>query len=153
MERVYLEVPLLYSSSMRTYFAACMFSVNAMRHVRSLTARTSQLLQYNTIISASQYAKYYFSLRHAVRQHMQDSLQHVAHPGTLARGVSAFNCAHDSREQHSIPLGGSMRDADNFRSKYFIAINVPGAARLQEQSAKVLPQEGSQFSQEYATSL
>ena len=45
-----------------------MFTV---RNINRMERSILQLLEYNTIISASQYAQYYFSLRHEVRQHAE----------------------------------------------------------------------------------
>ena len=56
-------------------------------------------------------------------------------------------------------VGGGRAAQDNFRSKYFMALNVPGAARLQEQSAVVgqsngIPQSASGYGEHMlATSL
>ena len=88
-----------------------------------------KLLEYNTIISSSQYAQYYFSLRHAV---------------PAPRGARGDENGSDSRESSSHGGVGGKTDApsagspnDNFRSKYFMAIAVAGSSRLQEQSAAV----------------
>ena len=92
----------------------------------------SQLLQYNTIISASQYAKYYFSLRHSVRVPSRVSAAEV--PG---EGMPAGDDVQIADASGRMPGSSNTaeRAGDNFRSKYFMAINVPSSARLQEQSA------------------
>ena len=98
-----------------------------------------QLLQYNTIISSSQYAQYYFSLRHAAKQ---------AASGRGADRTDSRN-SRDSPMKAMGPAAAAPTSApgappgasrDNFRSKYFMAINVPSAARLQDKSAAVAQQ-------------
>jgi len=113
-----------------------------LRNVNRMERAYLQLLQYNTIISSSQYAQYYFSLRHAAKQ------------AASGRGVDRehSNNSRGSRDSPMKAMGpaaaaptsapgappGASRD--NFRSKYFMAINVPSAARLQDKSAAVAQQ-------------
>lgn len=105
------------------------------RNINSMERAYLQLLEYNTIISASQYAQYYFSLRHAVRQHdSTSSARNPAGGSTLVPGNQKVPSAGTI-----VPTAG--QGTDNFRSKYFMAINVPGAVRLEEQSA-ALAQNG-----------
>ena len=171
-----------------------------------------QLLDYNTIISPSQYATYYFSLRAASRQQEQAERSRQGSRADLSQLLdSPYASRRDSRlasldaSRHELegvlrgprpPRGGSgagggsgaelgvdwagaaagehspkkatahapaaaaaaiaaaaaaasaaastapnalklatAKRHDNFRSKYFLAINVPGSSRLQAQSA------------------
>jgi hypothetical protein len=108
------------------------------RNINKMERTILQLLQYNTIISASQYAQYYFSLRHAVRA-----------PAPRA-GDDSSEAGGDSDTSGTLGAGrggGQTRPTagadDNFRSKYFMAIAVAGSSRLQEQSAAVANQQGA----------
>lgn len=87
------------------------------RNINQMERAYLQLLQYNTIISASQYASYYFSLRTA-------ALQQPAAPGN---GEAAS--------------GGGRRAAgrggDNFRRKYLMTLNVPSASNLEQKTRAV----------------
>ena len=105
-----------------------MFTV---RNINRMERAYLTLLQYNTIISASQYAQYYFSLRHTVRMPSRP-----AESATIAEEADS-HAGGDEPPGDAPPggTGGSERSGDNFRSKYFMAINVPSSARLQEQSA------------------
>uniref|UniRef100_A0A7S2MMN2 Cyclin N-terminal domain-containing protein n=1 Tax=Haptolina brevifila TaxID=156173 RepID=A0A7S2MMN2_9EUKA len=100
-----------------------MFSV---RNINRMEKAYLQLLQYNTIISASQYAQYYFSLRHTVRAPSRNA-------DDSATSDEKTRDAMQSKEGGGVSTGPGR--GDNFRSKYFIALNVPSSARLQEQSA------------------
>lgn len=105
-----------------------MFNV---RNINRMERSYLDLLNYNTIISASQYAQYYFSLRHTVR---------APSPRSDASGPSDDEArAADASAAHA-PRVAPGRRGDNFRSKYFMAINVPSSARLQEQSAALANQ-------------
>ena len=120
-------------------------------------------LEYNTIISASQYAQYYFSLRHSVRAPtpkgvdavLEDDFEAVE---TGARGAADGAEPGRGRSEsfdQKAPLhtssgsgGGGSRGSgsgggvgDNFRSKYLNRLAVPNAARLQEQSAALAEQK------------
>jgi len=122
-----------------------------LRNINRMELAYLKLLEYNTIISSSQYAQYYFSLRHALRQipsvsSIQSNLHSldggpVATPPTPQRVVrrAALVTDEPARTEHSPPgpAAGSAisrTGSYNFRSKYFMAINVPGAARLQAQT-------------------
>ena len=134
------------------------------RNINKMERAILQLLQYNTIISASQYASYYFSLRHTVRAPAEyarrpgEETENEAEVGAATSGVpapaaaaaaAALGANSPERGSHGTPLGlesantpSSLTD-DNFRSKYFMAIAVAGSSRLQEQSAAVANQQGS----------
>mmetsp|Transcript_13544 Transcript_13544/g.28692 ORF Transcript_13544/g.28692 Transcript_13544/m.28692 type:complete len:138 (-) Transcript_13544:180-593(-) len=115
-----------------------------MFHVRNINRMERaylQLLQYNTIISASQYAQYYFSLRNVVRQpagagtvaptmHHRSSLDAGSARPSATRSSSSMVGDHAKG-------GAAGSGRDNFRSKYFMTLNVPAMSKLQEQSAAV----------------
>ena len=93
------------------------------RNINRMEKSYLQLLQYNTIISASQYAQYYFSLRHAVRAPSPKS-------DDAALSDAETRVSEGTHAAAPMPIGtsGTAR-GDNFRSKYFIALNVPSSAR------------------------
>jgi hypothetical protein len=93
-----------------------MFTV---RNINRMERQILTLLQYNTIISASQYAQYYFSLRHTVRV-----------PEMLADDGFGENSVGRTST-------GDTGGGDNFRSKYFMAISVGAPSKLPAQSAAV----------------
>merc|ERR1712032_503158 len=83
------------------------------------------LLQFNTIVSASQYASYYFSLRAALRNP-------APREPTAASGARNGN--------NNLPSG---HNRENFRSRYYMAISVAGPSKLQEKSAAIAQQSGA----------
>ena len=61
-----------------------------LRNINRMELAYLKLLEYNTIISSSQYAQYYFSLRHALRE-----ARHPPRPPTPpARPSACTSCAH-----------------------------------------------------------
>mmetsp|Transcript_36009 Transcript_36009/g.81717 ORF Transcript_36009/g.81717 Transcript_36009/m.81717 type:complete len:315 (-) Transcript_36009:146-1090(-) len=142
-----------------SYWNSDFSSICPMFHVRNINRMERaylQLLQYDTIISASQYAQYYFSLRHVERQPSSQPQR-----GSVdASNSGLHSMTSQPVSSHSeAAVGGGRAAQDNFRSKYFMALNVPGAARLQEQSAVVgqsngIPQSASGYGEHMlATSL
>ena len=126
---------------------------------RALTARIIaldlQLLQYNTIISASQYAQYYFSLRNVERQPLPSEPRR----GSLGAGRQSA-ISRSSADVGGVAMPSALQGSrENFRSKYFMTLNVPAMSRLQEQTAAVgrstqIPQSASGVSEHLlATSL
>lgn len=83
------------------------------RNINQMERAYLQLLQYNTIISASQYASYYFSLRTAALQT----------PSTLTSGSGSTKR----------PPGTD----NNFRRKYFMTLNVPSASTIERKTMAV----------------
>jgi len=141
-----------------------MFNV---RNINRMERAYLTRLEYNTIISASQYAQYYFSLRHSVRAPtpkgvdavLEDDFEAVE---TGARGAADGAEPGRGRSEsfdQKAPLhtssgsggrgssgggsgsGGGGGVGDNFRSKYLNRLAVPNAARLQEQSAALAEQK------------
>jgi len=100
-----------------------------------------ELLQYNTIISASQYASYYFSLRATIRQlNSGDSLfDEEEEP----EGNSSYAYRTTTGTRRSSYNGNLHGGGGNFRNKYFMAINVAGSSKLQDRSAAVARQQAS----------
>ena len=115
-----------------------MFTV---RNINRMERSYLQLLQYNTIVSASQYAQYYFSLRHTVRvpNHLDDGGEQPLDAEDEEDADDANGGNSDRRSRASDGGGGGAAN-DNFRSKYFMALSVPAASRLQEQSAALAHQ-------------
>ncbi len=121
------------------------------RNVNQMERAFLQLLTYNTIITASQYASYYFSLRAASRSRALQRGEAAERAGggrneaipvveataaSLAEGGAAQNTrikhhASDSfNERREGPFSKPSAD-ENFRSKYFMSLNISGAARLE----------------------
>lgn len=127
-----------------SYWNSDFQSICPMFHVRNINKMERailQLLQYNTIVSASQYAQYYFSLRHAVRTpgpRAGDDTSEAAENESSGR-ITGFNGVGDGGDASS----SRTNPSGNFRSKYFMAIAVAGSSRLQEQSAAVANQQGA----------
>jgi len=84
------------------------------RNINLMERAYLNLLQYNTIISASQYASYYFSLR-----------------------TAAIAIASPQKPEAPSSPGQIARGRDNFRSKYFLTLNVPSAKGLHEKTLAV----------------
>jgi hypothetical protein len=82
------------------------------RNINQMERAYLQLLQYNTIISASQYASYYFSLRTAA----------LSHPAASAAGEPAA------------ARRAAGRGGDNFRRKYLMTLNVPSASKIEQKT-------------------
>ena len=110
------------------------------KNINQMERAFLQLLQYNTIISSSQYASYYFSLRAA---------SHAYHSKELGRARSR-NSPVALRESRSLSL---KPDADttsstykmtassvhgNFRSKYYMSLHVSGSSKLEQQTASAI---------------
>jgi len=146
-----------------SYWNSDFSSICPMFHVRNINRMERaylQLLQYNTIISASQYAQYYFSLRNVQRQPTVAGGLGQGHRGSVDSGLARQNdSSRSSSATGDAAVGAAASSRDNFRSKYFMALNVPGAAKLQEQSAAVghsngIPQSTSGYGEHMlATSL
>jgi len=83
------------------------------RNINQMERSYLQLLQYNTIISASTYASYYFSLRTAAV-----SAPTAAAAATAGRGRAAAS-------------------ADNFRRKYLMTLNVPAPSKMEQQTMAI----------------
>lgn len=124
-----------------------MFTV---RNINKMERAMLTLLQYNTMVSPSQYASYYFSLRVAARapgtgagDNDSDSPtggdDDSRHGGGGEPGEGAS--AEDGSGSFSFTRGGGG-GGDNFRSKYLMAIQVAGSSRLQEQTAAVADHPG-----------
>ena len=93
-----------------------------LQNINRMERAILQLLQYNTIVSSSMYASYYFALRAAARQH-----EAITRRGRIQRNDADAGAPTGSAR----PAGTS----ENFRSKYYMAISVPGASRLHDRSA------------------
>ena len=130
-----------------SYWNSDFQSICPMFHVRNINKMERhllQLLQYNTIISASQYAQYYFSLRHAVRMPAPsrtpvEDTSEASNEASPSEGSPGSGSNDDSMHGGNLLAGDPA--TDNFRSKYFMAIAVAGSSRLQEQSAAVANQQ------------
>jgi len=92
-----------------------MFTV---RNVNKLERCVLELLQYDTIISSSQYAQYYFSLRQASMNAHEE---------------------HRPRKSDAIP----SRGGDNFRTKLMMSVGVPAANRMRMRSVTLANHEGA----------
>jgi hypothetical protein len=92
-----------------------------LRNVNMLERTILELLQYDTIISSSQYAQYYFSLRQASLRQQQ------------TRTLS---------EADSIP----SKPDDNFRTKLMMRVGVPASNKLRtrSQTAHIAPQHAAE---------
>ena len=94
-----------------------------LQNINRMERAILQLLQYNTIVSSSMYASYYFALRAAARHHEAGTRRGRVH--------------RTDADPPGTPAGGARRagTSENFRSKYYMAISVPGASRLHDRSA------------------
>ena len=133
-----------------SYWNSDFCSICPMFHTRNINRMEIsylQLLKYNVLVSASQYATYYFSLRHTVRAaEVPASAAIAADALQVEQAASALRPAHEAamqQQQHQPgttpeavgsagsagsfsagrPVGGG--GADKFRNKYLMAINVP----------------------------
>lgn len=117
-----------------SYWNSDFSSICPMFHIRNINRMERAyltLLQYNTLISASQYAQYYFSLRHAVRQPAafwgEDDT-----PRDPTTGAT--------RERSESEEGPNL--SGNFRSKYFLALNVTDSSRELQEKSEMLVRNG-----------
>merc|ERR1712087_34317 len=94
-------------------------------NINSMERACLDLLQYNTIISASQYASQYFLLRTEARK-----LHQVPQNGRNPNG--GRNQPANPRPTAAVATG-----RENFRSKYFNAINLTGTSSDREAPAPI----------------
>ena len=137
-----------------SYWNSDFCSICPMFHTRNINRMEIsylQLLKYNVLVSASQYATYYFSLRHTVRApevtataaiaadalqspgevHAASALRPAAQgpatppPSQQQPGTTTPEAVGSAGDYGSggRPVGGG--GADKFRNKYLMAINVP----------------------------
>lgn len=105
-----------------------------LRNINRMERAFLQLLQYDTIISASQYASYYFALRAAHARQQEAARAEALRASTRTSPTSA------NTPTAAVPVnyGGG---GGNFRSKYLMAVHVPGGSRLQERSSAIAQKE------------
>jgi len=94
-------------------------------NINSMERACLELLQYNTIISASQYASYYFLLRTAARK-----LHQAQQNGRATAGER-------TQPTNPRPTAAVSTGRNNFRSKYFNAINLTGTSTEREPTAPI----------------
>ena len=109
-----------------------MFTV---RNINRMERAYLTLLQYNTIISASQYAQYYFSLRHTVRVPSPPPQAPAAAGGASRPEEGEGGLSASSSRSTGGGAAGGAAGSQNFRAKYLMQLHVGATARIQEQSA------------------
>ena len=129
-----------------SYWNSDFCSICPMFHTRNINRMEVcylQLLKYNVLVSASQYASYYFSLRHTVRvpELTAGAIANSVFPAADAvskdgggrgqwSGATAVASTSPSSNGSPRPVGHSS--STNFRSKYLMAVNVPAPGWLQQ---------------------
>ncbi len=113
-----------------SYWNSDFSSICPMFHIRNINRmeRTYlQLLQYDTIISSSTYAQYYFSLRHAVRS--TTPVPAVTRSRVNSFGNEPGDWSAAVADRHASET--EQQQQQNFRTKYLMALNLPSASKPQ----------------------